>query len=66
MSKEMNQKFYKSKVLRIEDKTKEIPIHLGKREKCFNINMKQYYSSTKNNFGPIKIKKSLRKAYEPY
>lgn len=66
ISKEMNHKFYKSKVIRVEDKNKEIPTHMGRKEKCYNVHMRQYFSSTKNNFGPIKIRKSLRKAYEPY
>jgi hypothetical protein len=65
-SKDYHHHIYKSKVLKVEDKLKEIPNHVGRKEKCFNTNMNKYFSTTKNNFGPIKIKKSLGKSYQPY
>lgn len=65
-SLEMDNQQFQKKFLKVEEKTKEIPLYLGRREKCYNINMVDYFSSTKNNFGPIKIKKSLKKRYEPY
>ena len=65
-SKEMHMQMFKNRMLKVEDKIKEIPAFLGRREKCYNVLMDNYFTSTKNNFGPIKIKKSLRKRYEPY
>jgi hypothetical protein len=52
--------------IRVENKVGEIPYYVGRREKCFNQTMDGYFSTTRNNFGPIKIKRSLRKLYEPY
>lgn len=65
-SKELNNHLFQKKQIRVGDKKQDIPTHFGRREKCYNIHMEDYFSSTKNNFGPIKIKKSLKKRYEPY
>ncbi len=62
----MNNQFYKDQVIRVEDKKADIPLYSGRREKCYNNLMDGFFTSIKNNFGPIKIKKSLRKRYEPY
>lgn len=65
-SKTLNQTLYKGRLLKVEDKVRDIPNFLGRREKCYNLNMENYFNSTRNNFGPIKIKKSLKKRYQPY
>jgi hypothetical protein len=57
---------FKDKTIRVDDCNTKISIFVGRREKCFNPRMNEYFTSTKNNFGPIKIKRSLRKHINPY
>ena len=72
----MNNTVYKSKLIRVKDKVDLVPSFLGRRgkilyfiknlEKCYNVKMINYTTGAKNNFGPVKIKKSLKKKVDPY
>lgn len=46
--------------------TKEIPLSTGRREKCYNIDMEGYFEGAKDNIGPIRIRKKIKKKKFPY
>ena len=62
----LNKTFYKNNVIYVNKQNKEIPITAGKKEKCFNAKMENFFEGDKNNFGPIRMRKKMRKKVEPY
>ena len=62
----LNGTFYKNNVIYVNKQSKEIPLTGGKEEKCYNNKMENYFEGDKNNFGPIRMRKKMRKKVELY
>ena len=72
----LNGTFFKNNVIYVGKQNKSIPITFGKKGeclfnlffigKCYNINMDNFFEGDKNNFGPIRIRKKMRKKVDPY